>query len=66
MATAVGRTAVKTMTAHDDGLAASLEAIRQTPLDEISAEQADSVVRKIIRHESETQVVEVAAFSSSI
>ena len=48
----------------NDDLGASLEDIQRTPLDRLSSDQVDNVVRRIVDDESEA--VCVAAFNSSI
>jgi FXSXX-COOH protein len=56
---------VKTQIATMDTLVEPLATIRETPLREIRAEQADRVVRRIVDKESLLQRLDVAAFQSA-
>lgn len=56
---------MQTVTAHDSSLVTSLEDLRDTPLDLISADQSADVVRQVLRRD-EDDTVDVARFGSSI
>jgi FXSXX-COOH protein len=56
---------VKTQIATMDTLVEPLATIKETPLREIRAEQADRVVRRIVDKESLLQRLDVAAFQSA-
>jgi FXSXX-COOH protein len=57
---------VDTATTQADNVVDLLDDIQHTPLDEISADGAAEVVRRVATHDPDGASVDVAAFGSSI
>lgn len=55
-----------TMASGADRVVESLEAIASEPMDEVTADQVDAVVSRILAQESDEAAVAVARFGSSL
>ena len=57
---------VETMASGTDRVFESLQVIASEPLDHVTAEHVDTVLRRILAQESDEAAITVAAFGSSL